>query len=140
MRQARAESGAVFIDTSGFYAVANRRDLHHAEALAIARRLEQSRMSLVTTNFVVAEAHALMLKRAGHAAALAFLQSFEHSAIALVRASAEDENRAREIILKYSDKDFSLTDAISFAVMQRLRLSVAFSFDADFRQFGFASA
>ena len=44
--------------------------------------------------------------------------------------------RALEIIERYQDKEFSLTDATSFAVMERLGIEAAFAFDADFRQFG----
>ena len=45
--------------------------------------------------------------------------------------------RAREIIRQYEDKSFSLTDATSFAVMERLRISYAFTFDRNFAQYGF---
>jgi uncharacterized protein len=51
--------------------------------------------------------------------------------------SARDERRAVEIIRRYHDKDLSLTDATSFAVMERLRIGWAFSFDRDFNQYGF---
>jgi predicted nucleic acid-binding protein len=41
------------------------------------------------------------------------------------------------IIYQYDDKDFSLTDATSFAVMERLRVPAAFTFDRHFAQYGF---
>jgi predicted nucleic acid-binding protein len=44
----------------------------------------------------------------------------ERSATTVIRVRAVDEVRARQIIYRYDDKDFSLTDAISFAVMERL--------------------
>ena len=46
--------------------------------------------------------------------------------------------RGQQIIFQYSDKDFSLTDATSFAVMERLRIGTAFSYDRHFAQYGFA--
>lgn len=36
----------------------------------------------------------------------------------------------------HDDKDFSFTDALSFAVMERLRIRTAFSLDRHFAQFG----
>jgi uncharacterized protein len=45
--------------------------------------------------------------------------------------------RGREIIYRYGDKDFTLTDATSFAVMERLAITRAFSFDHHFSQYGF---
>ncbi len=48
-----------------------------------------------------------------------------------------DEARARAIIDRYDDHLFTLTDTISFAVMERLGLVYAFSFDSDFAAFGF---
>ncbi|MEA2032004.1 MAG: PIN domain-containing protein [Euryarchaeota archaeon] len=53
------------------------------------------------------------------------------------RVSGEDESKAWQIILRYRDKDFSYVDATSFAVMERLEISDAFSFDEHFEQYSF---
>jgi predicted nucleic acid-binding protein len=54
----------------------------------------------------------------------------------IVRVRASDEERARQIIFRYQDKEFSYTDALSFVVMEQLGLTQAFSFDSDFAQYG----
>ena len=54
----------------------------------------------------------------------------------LVRVTEADEAAALALIARYRDKDFSLTDATSFVVMDRLGLRHALSFDSDFRQYG----
>lgn len=41
------------------------------------------------------------------------------------------------VLAKYADHDLSLTDAVSFAVMQDLRLTEAFGFDRHFTVAGF---
>ena len=130
----------LYVDTSGFYASASRRDAHHVDAIAVLERVDRERLGLLTTTYVVAEAHALFLSRLGHDAATAFLRSFDGSSISIVRPYRQDESIAQDIIFRYADKDFSLTDAIGCAVMQRLGIETAFSFDSDFRQFGFALA
>ena len=52
------------------------------------------------------------------------------------RATVEDERRAVQIVLHFRDKDFSLVDASSFALMERLGLVRAVAFDPHFRQYG----
>ena len=123
----------VFVDTSAFHALLNRRDLHHEEAVEMLRRAAAERWVLVTSNFVVAEAHALILHRLGRRAAREWL---ENVPALIERASEEDERRAVRIILSHPDKDFTLCDAISFAMMERLGLRRVISFDRHFRQYG----
>jgi len=50
--------------------------------------------------------------------------------------SAEDEEKAFEILKQHGDKGFSFTDATSFTVMERLGLTNAFAFDEHFSQYG----
>ena len=91
-----------------------------------------------TTNFVVAETHALVLARTGRAVAARLLQELDRSPdTTIVRVGVEDETRAREILAQYDDKDTSLTDATSFAVMERLGIAAVFAFDRHFAQYGF---
>ncbi len=126
----------VFVDTSAYFAVANSRDRSHRLAATVVRRLADQRVRLFTTNFIVAETHALALSRLGRREAARVLAEIDISAV-IIRVSASDERRARDIINRYDDKDFSLTDAMSFAVMKRLGIPIAFAFDRDFTQYGF---
>jgi predicted nucleic acid-binding protein len=128
----------MFVDSSAYYALIDRRDREHRSALAILERLERQspRPRIFTSNFVRAEAHALLLNRLGRPAAMRLLMELATGGTTLIRVTAQDERRALEIIERYQDKEFSLTDATSFAVMERLGIEAAFAFDADFRQFG----
>jgi len=65
-------------------------------------------------------------------------RSVDNSEATFVRVSTADERRAREIIAIHDDKDYSLTDATRFAVMGRLRIGAAFTFDRHFARYGFA--
>ena len=79
-----------------------------------------------------------MLARRNRDDAVRVLRQIDHSSTIFVRAEEADERRASDIIDQYDDKDFSLTDAISFAIMERFRIAHAFTFDRHVAQFGFA--
>jgi len=130
-------SRRVFVDTSAYVALALSSETDHADAQAIAKQLMSERRPLFTTNFILAETHALFLARAGREVALRALDQIESSTTTVVRVSAADEQRARAVLRRYDDKHFSLTDATSFAVMERLRMREAFTFDRHFEQYGF---
>jgi len=125
------------VDTSGFYALTDPRDDHHEDGLATQQHLIAQRYRLFTTNFIVAETHALLLNRLGYHVALRALEDIDRSTTRILRVTATDERRAREILVQYDDKAFSLTDATSFVVMERLGIPRAFTFDRNFRQYGF---
>jgi predicted nucleic acid-binding protein len=127
----------ILIDTSAYFALTNRRDVSHPFALAVRDQLVAERWHLFTTNFLLAETHALLLARLGRWVAARVLESIYQSTATVVRVSVGDERRARQIIAEYADKDFSFTDATSFAVMERLQIGTAFSFDRNFIQYGF---
>ena len=127
----------VFLDTSAYFALTDFQDTNHAKAKALAARFAQERWRLFTTNLILAETHALLLSRLGREIALKVLREIDRSATTIVRTTLADELKAREILEKYHDKDFSLCDAITFAVMERLGISSAFAFDQHFAQYGF---
>ncbi len=129
---------SAFVDTSAFVALIRRDDERHLAALAIADRLKQQRVRLYTTNFVVAETHAALLHFVGAATARDFLRDADTGqlAVLVIRVEPEDEAAARATIYRQTDKDYSLTDTISFAVMTRLGLRHAWAFDKHFSQYG----
>ncbi len=127
------EPRRVLIDSSGFAALTNQDDSNHHVARAIWDRLRLERLAPFTTNFIVAETHALLLARADHATARRWLRLVT---VPETWVSQEDYSRGKQIIDTYRDKSYSMTDAISFAVMERIGVSLAFTFDVHFDQFG----
>ena len=123
------------VDTSALYALADRSDRHHAAAVVVARRLTADGVRPFTTNYLVAEGHVLLLSRIHPEAARRWLRQLS---LPVEQVTEADQLDARAIILGHADKDYSLTDATSFAVMRRLGIGRAFAFDDHFRQFGFA--
>jgi uncharacterized protein len=88
------------------------------------------------SNVLLIESHALILSVLGRDRASQFLRDMEESNTVVIRARAADEERAKQILFQYTDKDFSFADAISFTVMERLGIRLAFTFDRDFAQYG----
>jgi predicted nucleic acid-binding protein len=134
MRPPEADS-RVFVDTSAYYAAVDRRDASHAQVAATLPELLAAHRQLTTTNVVLFELHALLLNRLGRRVALETLRELQASQT-VVRVRERDETRAEAILTQYDDKDFSLTDAASFAVMERLGIRTAFTLDRHFAQFG----
>jgi uncharacterized protein len=128
----------VFVDASAFGAIAKRTDENQSIARDIFRGLALENRSLITTNFIVAETHALVLARGGRELALQALDLIERTTDLIERVAVEDESEARRILQQYDNKTFSYTDATSFAVMERLGLRDVFTFDRHFEQFGFS--
>ena len=123
----------VLWDSGAILALLDARDANHVRALAVVERLATARRPAFITNYLEAETHALLLARLGRGPAREWL--FRGS-LTVVRALLRDEQRAREILVRFEDKDFSLCDAVAFAVMERRGVRTAFSFDRHFRQYG----
>jgi predicted nucleic acid-binding protein len=137
MRNRRAsQARRVLVDASAYFALLDNDDDYHSQALIIRDRLIAESWRLFTTSFVLAETHALLLNRLSQDIATRFLQDMERSTTTLVWVTPADVQNAKAIIYQYDDKDFSLTDATSFEVMERLRIPFAFTFDRHFAQYG----
>jgi predicted nucleic acid-binding protein len=122
----------VFVDTSGFYAVADGGDRHHHGALS-ALRASVGADSVLTSDHVVVESWLLICSRLGRAAAMAFWHGLDRGAITIVGITAQDFRRGHEIARRWSDQAFSIVDCTSFALIERLDIRRALAFDAHFR-------
>ena len=123
----------VLWDSSAILALLDADDADHERAVAIARQIASERLPSFITNYIEVEAHALLLRKLGRALAREWLFT---GGLPVIRALVEEEDRAREIIARHSDKDWSLCDAISFAVLDARRIRRAFTFDRHFLQYG----
>src|SRR5919202_7151923 len=132
-----SQARRALVDTSAYFALLDADDANHLQARTISARLIAEGWRLLTTSFVLAETHALLLNRLSQQIATRFLRDMEHSPTTLIWVTPRDVERANAIIYQYDDKDFSLTDAASFAVMERLHIPTAFTFDRHFAQYGF---
>lgn len=128
----------LFVDTSAWYALNDRDDQFRGQALEKLARAKSQRIELITSDYVFDEIVTLISARIGHRAAVAFGDAMLKSGIAQMVTVGDDVRLAAfELFRKYGDKDLSFTDCTSFAIMKRLKLKTAFTFDGHFQQVGF---
>ena len=130
---------SVFVDTSGFYAVLDRSDAEHAHAAEKWTSLVQEQQDLVTSNYIVVEACALVQHRLGVVALRAFIQDVL-SVVRVEWVSPNDHARATAALLAATRRKLSLVDCTSFELMRRLGARKVLAFDKHFRDAGFEPA
>src|SRR6266516_8063366 len=126
---------SVFADTFYFPALLNERDAAHARAVAASRI---AGLALVTTEFVLIELADALCKPQQRDEVLALCNVVETDpAFTLIRATTELIQRGRKLYGDRADKEWPLTDCISFVVMHDRGVSEAFTADHHFVQAGF---
>jgi predicted nucleic acid-binding protein len=124
---------SLFVDTSAWYAAADRSDVSHRRAKAVLTSAE----SLVTSDHVLVETWVLLRHRLGRPAAERFWGGLRAGAAEVELVTAADLAVAWAVAESFPDQDFSIVDRTSFAVMQRLGLRRVATFDDDFSVFRF---
>lgn len=131
----------LFVDTSAWYPLVDRGHADHERLAAALRARIEAGVTVVSTNLVLAESHALIMRRIGREVAHSFLTSARAAPNQVVYSSRELEERAEEGWLRrFDDQDVSLTDAVSFAVMTERGIGEALTLDRHFEIAGFARA
>jgi predicted nucleic acid-binding protein len=125
----------IFLDTSAVYAWADAADPNHPTAVRRLKTILASGEELLTHNYVLVESSALLQARLGRAAAIKLAKD---SAAFVIEWIDDDLHAAGIRELERSRKrHVSLVDHISFLVMRRRHLAMAFAFDPDFTSAGF---
>lgn len=119
---------SLFVDTSVWFAAVDAGDSSHPRATGILSRGE----NLVTTDHVLVETWTLLRHRLGRSPAESFWEGLRNGVALVEPVGSADLEVAWAIGAAFPDQDFSLIDRTSFAVMQRLGIERAASFDADF--------
>ena len=126
----------IFIDTSAFFAVLDKRDKDHSAADRIWQRIITTGDTLLCHNYVLVEISALLQHRLG----LEAVRTFEEDFVPLLNVLWIDEQTHRSAVsalLAASRRRLSLVDCASFEVMRAAGIKTAFVFDSDFKARGF---
>jgi len=126
----------IFVDTSFWIALRNRRDPRHAEAATLLRARADG--GFATSNQVRGETWTYLRRRAGHDGAVEFLDALERSPrVQLFSITEKQEQQALKWLRQRDEREYSFVDATSFVLMRELRIREALAFDGDFSAAGF---
>jgi predicted nucleic acid-binding protein len=125
----------IFLDTSAIYAMADQADPQHGCARERFQILLDAGERVLTHNYVLVEAMALIQSRLGMAAALKFARDCRAFEIEWVDEATHEEAVRR--LGRAGKRRISLVDQVSFLVMQRRGVNVALALDPDFELEGF---
>ena len=124
----------IFLDTSGVFALADRDDAMHDEALRMLEAARSAGGAIVTHSYVLVESAALLQRRLGLATALAFLE--EAQQFHIVWVSGETHAEAVSHLRRHGKSKLSLVDAVSFVIMRAEGINDYIGFDAHFEDAG----
>lgn len=125
----------VFADTFYFLALLNPKDKAHTRAVAFTSAFAGE---MVTTDWVLTELADALYHPANRPRFIATLDSLKGDPLSrIIPAEHELFEAGVRLFESRPDKEWSLTDCISFVVMQREGLSEALSGDQHFEQAGF---
>ena len=127
-----------FTDSSGWIALFDPDDKHYVLVHNRMREISEHGHRLVTTDYILDETITHLVATINHNKAESFaVWVLAQKRIQIVHVDEELWDEALALFRRYDDKEFSFTDCTSFAVMQRLKINDAFSFDHHFKQMSF---
>jgi predicted nucleic acid-binding protein len=128
----------VFLDASFAVALASKGDQHFEQARKLSVELRWQRVPMVTTRAVVLEIGNALARARHRQAAGQILAALETDPLVEIAPLSEPlYERGWALYRQRPDREWSLTDCISFAVMEERRLRDALTADEHFEQAGF---
>lgn len=126
-----------FVDTSALYALLDEDDRNHRKAASwFSGPGRNPSTLLVSHNYVVVEAVALVQQRLGARAVRVLLEGLLPP-ISILFVDERVHSQAVAAFLASPSPKISLVDRVSFQVMTELDVEPAFAFDRDFSRQGF---
>ena len=131
-------SSELFLDAAYLIALAVSRDQHHERAIELRDELKLSPKRLITTRAVALEVGNALAKARYRPAAVQLLRAFDLDPnVEVVQISEELYERALRLYEDRPDKEWGITDCLSFVVMEERGLTSALTADAHYQQAGF---
>ena len=130
----------IFVDTGAWVAILNPRDQHHQDAVEIYNTLEQQRIRLLTTDYVIDETATRLRYDTNHSLAVMFLNRIELlveiGILTVVEINKDVFEKAKALFRQYDSARLAFTDCTSFVVCRENNITEAFAFDRHFAMMG----
>jgi predicted nucleic acid-binding protein len=128
----------VFVDTSAFIAMGNRRDFFHVAAIKAKEKLKQENRNLITTEAIFLEFGNAFSAVALKPSAIKMMEAIRLSKKwTVIGIDEKIMNQSFNLYKQMSDKDWGLVDCTSIIVAKNLGISEIFTTDHHFEQAGF---
>ena len=124
----------LFIDASFYLALLNHTDNNHGRAMSLGEKYESE--DYVTSQMVLGEVLTVGSQRFDRDLTIRFVEEIFRSRTKIVLEKRNLLTRAMEIFKNIKSKNVSWVDCYSFAVMEKLGIKKALTFDKDFARFG----
>ncbi len=128
----------VFADTGYWVALLNSRDQLHQKARELSKTMGS--LYIFTSEMVLAEVLNDFSKRGEffRQAAIELIESlYEHPNVTVVRQSSSQFQEGLLLYKQRQDKEWSITDCVSFKIMEEYAITEALAYDKHFEQAGF---
>ena len=126
----------ILLDTSALIALGDRRDKNHKRAVEFLKKAAK-KTRFILPKHVLVEYIDGVTKRISKDKAIEELEKILNSRLIIIEFERKrDWEKAIEYFKKYQDIKIDLTDCLSFAIMERLKIKEAFTFDKDFKIHG----
>lgn len=132
-----AETDSLIIDTSALFAILSTKDNFHTKATSVYQDLEQTELTLWSTSYAMVETVALLHRRGGFSAVLAFEDWTKNTDLQVVWVDERLHDAAWTRFIESEGRGLSLVDWTIAIASQELGAHV-FTFDTDFAQQGVA--
>jgi predicted nucleic acid-binding protein len=127
----------VLIDTSALVALAVSTDKYHIDAVNCLELISQNHLPVYVTVPTIYETQRVLLFKLGPQKSTQFVREIYDGSLNIERTKDDDDQKAFELLMKFNSTDLTLTDASNMALMIRLGIAKAFSFDHHFLELGF---
>lgn len=128
----------VFVDTAAWLGLLNQSDRLHQQAKKVEKSLKANKRLWVTTDFILIEVADALCNVSQRSQTVKLIKNLKRlKSVFVVALDPELLEQGLNLYESRGDKDWGLTDCISFVVMYNRGITEAFTSDRHFEQAGF---